>query len=143
MGLSVIISEGWYKRVQVDEIWAFNYCKQRSVATAKEAPEQAGDIWTWTAIDADTKLVVSWLVGSRDAEAARVFMDDVASRLANRVQLTNDGRALTSWPSGRPSAARSTMPNCEAIWRRARARRPLQSGAMHRREEAPLDRNAR
>jgi IS1 family transposase len=81
------------KRVQVDEIWAFNYCKQRSVATAKDAPEQAGDILTWTAIDADTKLIVSWLVGSRDAEAARLFMDDVASRLANRVQLTSDGHS--------------------------------------------------
>jgi hypothetical protein len=55
------------KRVQLDEIWAFNYCKQRSVATAKAAPDQARDIWTWTAIDADTKLAVSWLVASRDA----------------------------------------------------------------------------
>jgi IS1 family transposase len=79
------------KRVQVDEIWAFNYCKQRSVVTAKAAPDQAGDLWTWTAIDADTKLAISWLVGSRDAEAAHFFMDDVASRLAGRVQLTSDG----------------------------------------------------
>lgn len=78
-------------RVQVDEIWSFNYCKQRSVAPAKSAPDQAGDIWTWTAIDADSKLAVSWLVASRDAEAASVFMADVASRLANRVQLTSDG----------------------------------------------------
>lgn len=79
------------KRVQVDEIWAFCYAKARNVATARAAPPQAGDIWTWTAIDADNKLAVSWLVGSRDAEAAHFFMEDVASRLANRVQLTSDG----------------------------------------------------
>ncbi len=79
------------KRVQVDEIWAFCYAKQRNVAAAKAAPDQAGDIWTWTAIDADTKLAISWLVGPRDAEAAHIFMRDVASRLANRVQLTSDG----------------------------------------------------
>lgn len=79
------------KRIEVDEIWAFCYAKQRAVATAKAAPEQAGDLWTWTAIDADTKLAVSWLVGSRDADAAHAFMKDAASRLAHRVQLTSDG----------------------------------------------------
>jgi hypothetical protein len=79
------------KRVQVDEIWAFTYCKERTVPTAKAAPDQAGDIWTWTAIDADTKLAISWLVGPRDADAAHRFMQDVASRLASRVQLTSDG----------------------------------------------------
>ncbi len=79
------------KRVQCDEIWAFCYAKAKNVATAKAAPEGAGDIWTWTAIDADSKLVISWNVGGRDAGYASVFMDDVASRLANRVQLTTDG----------------------------------------------------
>ena len=79
------------KRVQVDEIWSFVHCKQKNVAGAKAAPEQAGDIWTWTAIDADTKLVPSWLVGSRDAYAAQAFIGDLAMRLANRVQLTSDG----------------------------------------------------
>ena len=79
------------KRVQCDEIWAFCYAKQKNVATAKGAPEQAGDLWTWTAIDADSKLIVSWLVGGRDAGYAHEFMQDVASRLANRVQLTTDG----------------------------------------------------
>ena len=59
------------KRLQVDEIWSFVYAKAKNVATSKAAPPQAGDIWTWTAIDADTKLIPSWLVGSRDAEAAR------------------------------------------------------------------------
>lgn len=78
-------------RVQVDEIWTFTYAKQKNVATAKAAPEGAGDTWTWTAIDADSKLIVSYLVGGRDAEYAMWFMDDLASRLANRVQLTSDG----------------------------------------------------
>jgi IS1 family transposase len=79
------------KRVQVDEIWSFTYAKQKNVPTAKAAPEDAGDTWTWTAIDADSKLIVSYLVGGRDAEYAMWFMDDLASRLANRVQLTSDG----------------------------------------------------
>ena len=78
-------------RIQVDEIWSFTYAKQKNVATAKAAPEGAGDTWTWTAIDADSKLIVSYLVGGRDAEYAMWFMDDLASRLANRVQLTSDG----------------------------------------------------
>jgi IS1 family transposase len=79
------------KRIQVDEIWAFVHCKQKNVATAKAAPQGAGDVWTWTAIDADTKLIPSWFVGGRDSDAAIIFMDDLASRLANRVQLTSDG----------------------------------------------------
>ena len=79
------------KRVQVDEIWAFVHCKQKNVASAKKAPPNAGDVWTWTAIDADTKLIPSWFVGGRDSDAAIIFMDDLASRLANRVQLTSDG----------------------------------------------------
>jgi IS1 family transposase len=79
------------KRLQVDEIWAFNHCKQRNVATAKSAPAMAGDIWTWVAIDADAKLIPSWLVGNRGGEAARAFIGDLASRLTNRVQLTSDG----------------------------------------------------
>jgi IS1 family transposase len=79
------------KRIQVDEVWAFVHCKQKNVAKAKNAPRNAGDCWTWTAIDADTKLIPSWYVGGRDSDAAMVFMDDLASRLANRVQLTSDG----------------------------------------------------
>jgi IS1 family transposase len=79
------------KRVQVDEIWSFTYAKQKNVAKAKAAPALAGDTWTWTAIEADTKLIISWLVGGRDGEYALAFMDDVAKRLANRVQLTSDG----------------------------------------------------
>ncbi|MEX2375768.1 MAG: IS1 family transposase [Dehalococcoidia bacterium] len=79
------------KRVQVDEIWSFTYAKQKMVAKAKAAPEGAGDTWTWTAIEADSKLLLSWLVGGRDAEYALAFVDDLRSRLANRVQLTSDG----------------------------------------------------
>jgi IS1 family transposase len=77
--------------IQADEIWSFCYAKQKNVATAKAAPEQEGDVWTWTALDADSKLIVSYLVGGRDAGYAHEFMQDVAGRLANRVQLTTDG----------------------------------------------------
>ncbi|MEJ0094969.1 MAG: IS1 family transposase [Methylocella sp.] len=79
------------KRVQVDEIWSFTYAKQKNVAAAKAAPSGSGDTWTWTAIEADTKLIVSYFVGGRDGECAMWFMDDLRSRLANRVQLTSDG----------------------------------------------------
>ena len=79
------------KRLQVDEIWAFVYAKAKNVETAKAAPEGAGDCWTWMAIDADTKLIPSFYVGSRDAHAAQMFIGDLAGRLANRVQLTSDG----------------------------------------------------
>jgi IS1 family transposase len=79
------------KRVQCDEIWAFVYAKAKNVEKAKAAPVGAGDCWTWTAIDADTKLMISWVVGGRDAGYAHAFMQDVAARLANRVQLTTDG----------------------------------------------------
>jgi IS1 family transposase len=79
------------KRIQCDEIWSFCYAKAKNVAAAKAPPTDAGDIWTWTAIDADSKLAVSWLVGNRDAGYAREFMRDIAGRLANRVQLTTDG----------------------------------------------------
>lgn len=79
------------KRIQVDEIWSFIYTKQKNVSAAKAAPDGAGDVWTWTAIEADTKMIVSYFVGGRDGECAMLFMDDLASRLANRVQLTSDG----------------------------------------------------
>ena len=78
-------------RVQCDEVWSFTYAKQKNIATAKAAPAEAGDTWTWTALDSDSKLIVSWLVGGRDSEYAIEFMDDLRSRLANRVQLTTDG----------------------------------------------------
>ena len=80
-------------RIQCDEIWAFNYCKQKTVTSAKAAPANAGDIWTWTGIDADSKLIVSYLVGDRSGETAIELMDDLRSRLANRVQLSTDGHS--------------------------------------------------
>jgi IS1 family transposase len=80
------------KRVQCDEIWSFCYAKQKNVKGAKAAPANAGDVWTWTGLDADSKLVVSYFVGGRDSEYAMAFMDDLRSRLANRVQLTTDGQ---------------------------------------------------
>lgn len=79
------------RRIQVDEIWSFTYAKQKNVATAKAAPDGAGDTWTWTAIDADSKLVVQWFVGPRDGGTATHFIEGLASRLAARVQLTSDG----------------------------------------------------
>jgi IS1 family transposase len=79
------------KRIQCDEIWAFTHCKEKKVAMAKAPPQGAGDTWTWTGICADSKLIVSWLVGGRDSGYAIEFMDDLRSRLANRVQLTTDG----------------------------------------------------
>ena len=79
------------RRVQCDEIWSFVYAKQKNVPLAKEAPRGAGDVWTWTAIDADSKLIISYLAGGRDSGYAAEFMADVAQRLANRVQLTTDG----------------------------------------------------
>jgi len=78
------------KRVQVDEIWSFVYAKRNNVASAKAAPEDAGDVWTWTAIDADTKLLVNYFVGSRDTEAALYFLDDLRERVEGRFQLTSD-----------------------------------------------------
>ncbi len=79
------------QRVQVDEIWSFVYAKAKNTATAKRQDLAYGDVWTWTAIDADHKLILSWLVGGRDSDYALAFMDDLRSRLANRVQLTSDG----------------------------------------------------
>jgi IS1 family transposase len=79
------------KRVQVDEIWEFCYAKAKNVPAAKKGVFGFGDVWTFVAIDADTKLVPSWLVGSRDVGSATELMQDLVSRLANRVQLTTDG----------------------------------------------------
>ena len=79
------------KRIQCDEIWSFCYAKQRNVPAAKQGQDGYGDVWTWTALCADTKLVPSWFVGRRDAFYAHVFAKDLASRLSSRVQLTTDG----------------------------------------------------
>jgi IS1 family transposase len=81
------------KQIQCDEIWSFCYAKAKNVADAKAAPEGAGNVWTFTALDADSKMIVSWLVGSRDGDTAWNFMCDLKERLANKVQLTTDGFA--------------------------------------------------
>ena len=78
-------------KIQCDEIWSFCYAKQKNVSHAKNAPEGAGDVWTWTALDSESKLIVSYLVGGRDSGYALEFLTDVKRRLANKVQLTTDG----------------------------------------------------
>ena len=79
------------KRVQCDEIWSFCYSKEKNVAPDDKGILGYGDVYTWTAIDADSKLAISWLVGRRDYDYAEAFMSDLASRLSERVQLTSDG----------------------------------------------------
>jgi IS1 family transposase len=78
------------KRIQCDEVWSFCYGKDKNVSDEKKA-QGAGSLWTWTALDADSKLIVSYLCGGRDAAWARSFMKDVAARLTTRVQITTDG----------------------------------------------------
>jgi lambda repressor-like predicted transcriptional regulator len=77
-------------RVQCDEIWSFCYAKEKNAKVAKAAPDGAGDVWTWTALDADTKLIVSYFVGDRSGQSA-IAMDDLRARIENRFQLTTDG----------------------------------------------------
>lgn len=79
------------KRIQCDEIWSFVYAKNKNVVDAKAPPKGAGDVWTWTALDADSKLICGWAVGQRDAYWAYAFISDLKARLASRVQLTTDG----------------------------------------------------
>jgi hypothetical protein len=75
------------KRIQCDEVWSFVHAKQKNVPKAKAAPEGAGDVWTWTALDADTKLILSWVIGGRDAAFALALMDDLRARITTKVQL--------------------------------------------------------
>ncbi len=84
-----------FEAVQVDEIWSFCYAKEKNATQEMwDRTGYAGDVWTFTAIDADTKLVLSWLVGRRDAGCASDFLQDVAARLSNRIQLTTDGHKM-------------------------------------------------
>ena len=82
------------KHIQCDEIWSFCYAKQAHVPPEKQGMFGYGDVWTWVAIDADTKLVASWLVGLRTVECATAFINDLKSRLSNRIQLTTDGHRV-------------------------------------------------
>ena len=79
------------RRIQCDEIWSFVYAKDKNLPEHLRGREGVGSVWTWTAIDADTKLVPCWHIGTRDAGAAYSFIHDLKSRLASRVQLTTDG----------------------------------------------------
>ena len=79
------------KRIQCDEIWSFCYAKEKNVPIEKRGQFGFGDVWTWVGMDADSKLIVSWAVGTRDAGTAYGFIQDLAKRLSNRVQLTTDG----------------------------------------------------
>jgi IS1 family transposase len=82
------------KRIECDEIWQFCYAKQKNVPEDKRGTFGFGDVWTWTALDADSKLIVSYLVGSRDAGSAFTFVNDMASRIKTRIQLTTDGHKV-------------------------------------------------
>lgn len=79
------------RRLECDEIWAFCYAKDKNLPESKQGKFGFGSIWTWIALDADTKLIASWMVGNRDEVSARMFMEDLAGRLTHRVQLTTDG----------------------------------------------------
>ena len=80
-----------FRHIQCDEIWGFVYAKQAAVPYAKSVPDHAGDTWTFTALDTDSKLILSYLVGERDGETALAFMDDLRSRLEDRPQISTDG----------------------------------------------------
>lgn len=82
------------KRLEMDEIWCFCYAKDKNLPESKRGLPGVGSMWTWTAIDAESKLMVSWRLGNRDAANAWAFISDVKERLANRVQLTTDGNRL-------------------------------------------------
>jgi len=99
------------ERVQCDEIWSFIYARHEHVSEAKAPPPEAGDVWTWTAIDPDSKLIVSYLVGDRSGETATVFMKDLAARLEGKVELTTD--AYASYPGAIQAAFK---PNRVDYW---------------------------
>ncbi|MCC7167268.1 MAG: IS1 family transposase [Rhodospirillales bacterium] len=82
------------RRVQCDEIWSFCYAKERNAKTARGVIDGAGDVWTWTALDADSKMILAYFVGDRSAQSAIALMDDLQKRLSNRVQLTTDGHKV-------------------------------------------------
>jgi len=79
------------RKVQVDEIWSFCYAKAKNVERAKNAPSSAGDVWTWTALDSDSKMILAYEVGDRSGWTAMAFLDNLKERLAGHIQLTSDG----------------------------------------------------
>ena len=100
------------KRVQCDEIWAFCYSKEKNVAPADKGILGHGDVWTWTAIDADTKLIVSYMIGKRDGDYACAFIDDLASRWLVAYSSPQTGTAPTCTLYQPPSATTLTTPCC-------------------------------
>lgn len=127
------------KRVQVDEIWSFTYAKQKNVADAKAAPDGAGDTGTWTAIDADTKLVLSYFIGSRDGECAAWFIGDLKARLATRVQLTSHGHKVYLEAVEGAFGAGVDYAVLQKIYGTAPGgrQRPIQPSRLHRGAQAP------
>ncbi len=91
------------KRIQCDEIWSFSYSKEKKAAEDKEGQFGYGHVYTWTAIDAETKLIPSWHVGTRGYPSAKIFIQDLAARLAHGVQLTTDGHSTYLWAVEDPS----------------------------------------
>lgn len=131
------------KRVQCDEIWSFVYAKDKNVPKSMRGEVGVGSVWTWTALCADSKLVLAWFVAGRDAESARVFMNMVAGRLANRVQLTSDGHGayldavphafgndidfaqlVKTYGAENPGEARYSPPRCTGCKRKRRIGKP-------------------
>ena len=108
--------------IQVDEIWAFVGMKQKNVPQERKGEFGIGDVWTWTALDSDSKLMVSYMVGSRDAGYATEFMHDVADRIDNRIQLTTDGHKLKLELQAGPGRMPRRSPVC----------RPQTSPSSHR-----------
>ena len=125
------------KRIQCDEIRSFVYAKAKNVAGAKAAPDGAGDCRTWTAVDADTKLMVACAVDGRDAGQAHGFMQDVADRLATRVQLTTDGRKAYLRAAESEFGTDIVRHVDQTLWRCTRPARPLQPLGLHRYQEDP------
>lgn len=101
------------KRVQCDEVWAFCYAKEKNIPAKKQGKFGYGDVWTWTALDADTKLIPSFTVGKRDAASARILIEDLAGRLKNRIQLTTDG--LRAYPEAVEGAFGSEIDYAQLI----------------------------
>jgi hypothetical protein len=117
--------------VEADEIWAYCYAKQKNVPEQFTGSPGYGDVWTFTAICADTRLVPSWLVGERTMDDAEVLMIDLASRMSGRIQLSTDGhRIYEGTVGGRPSRTTS-------IGRRSRSTTPQENRANTARRSAP------
>ena len=121
----------------------FRSCQQKNVDKAKAAPQGAGDCWTWTALDAENKLIISFLVGGRDAEYANEFMPDVAARLANRVQLTTDGHKAYLEAVEDAFGADIDYAQLVKLYGRTPVLRPLQPRRMHWDQEDPYRRSPR